>query len=390
MVGLAWTGLGCGSEASDEETSVEVARADLRSFPASIGFTDVRDMVSDGENLWVLDRAAPFITRVSLDGADVQRFGNQGEGPSELGRPVALRVTLGHVDVWDVGLGKRASFFLDGTLDAVHRLSDERSGWIRADIERVSHVDPWRVRARGDITYFVRLPYGMTQPLDFGRGELVRASVDLEPDGSVVRFEDYLPRDERGVGQFPAVPLWDVCPSGMAIWNPRDGRVEWIDERGVLIHSVRVASPGVRITDEGILTFLRAMADHELGSGVEVPAEVFRARLREVRPVFGQLATDFVDLRCALDAAVWLRHFDLEADPLGADDTWLRVPTDGEALRVRFPSNFEPFLFAAEEIVGVVQTPDGDRLGSWRASPFLPHVPPTECPSCESDSSSPS
>ena len=39
--------------------------------------------------------------------------------------------------------------------------------------------------------------------------------------------------------------------------------------------------------------------------------------------------------------------------------------------RVRFPTRFEPFVFKDNEVVGVVETPLGDRLGAWRATPFL-------------------
>lgn len=389
-VTLACVGAGCVPESMDEPLTVVVDIRQLHTVSAEIDFADVRDVVSDGTNLWVLDRAPPYITRISLDGEIVHRFGRNGEGPSELSQPVALRVAGDRVDVWDMALSKRASFLWDGTLDAVQRLSDERSGWIRSDIERVSHVDPWRVRALGGSTYFVRIPQGMTQPLDFGGGELVRADADLTPGTGIARFADYLPHDERGTGQFPAVPLWDACSRGMALWNPREERVEWMDGDGLLVHSVPVASRGVPITDEGILAFLREMAAHELGPGVEVPADELRARVREVRPLFGRLATDFVDLRCSSEGAVWLRRFDLEAHPLGADDAWLRVPEYGEATVVRFPPEFEPYLFTSGEVVGVVQTPSGDRLGAWRTVPFPQHVPPKECSSCESASSSPS
>ena len=370
-LGLSIPVFGCGSSAADDLPIVEVDEGQVKAYPADVDFADVRDVVTDGVHLWVLDRAAPFITRLSLDGDRAHRFAWSGEGPDELTKPVALWVAGEHVDVVDLEMGKRASFSWDGTLASVHRLSDERSGWIRGDMERVSHIDPWRVRALGSDTYYVRLPDGMTQPVDFAGGELVRATPDLQPRRAVARFADYLPRDERGTGQFPATPLWDVCDDRMALWNPRKERVEWVSENGLLLHSIRVQAEGVPVTDAGVLGFLRGMAAHELGPGVEVPAAALRTRLRDVRPLFGQLATDFVDLRCSPDGTVWLRRFDLEADPLGADDEWLRVPASGDMSRVRFPTRFEPFVFKDNEVVGVVETPLGDRLGAWRATPFL-------------------
>lgn len=364
---LAAAIIGCDREPATDPPSTIIATEDLEPIMPTVRFAEVREVVPTERGLWVLDRSAPFVTYISLDDpSHVVRFGTVGEGPAELQAPVGLHPTPTGVDVWDVQLGKRVSFVADGQFLAVQALSDDRSGRVRGDMDRVSHLDPWRVRRMGRRTVYTRLPSGMTHPVDYGRGLLVLADADLGSPTTVSRFADHVPRDERATGQFPAMPLWDACPGDIALWNPRLGRVEWRDVRGNVVESVVVPSDGIAITLGGIERFLRGMARQELGPSVDVTELDLSRRAREVRPAFGRWGTSYVDVRCASDRSVWLRQFDLETDALGAGRSWVRVKVDGSVLQVHFPEGFEPYVFHSDVVIGTVETPHGEILRLWR------------------------
>lgn len=364
---LMVAGVAC--EQQPRETAVPVAviaSESLERLPVAVTFSEVREIVVAGTAIWVLDGAPPFVTRIAKGGQhEAVRFGRGGDGPAELRRPVALASTERGVQVWDVQLDKRVSYGFDGSLDQVGRLSHERSGWIRSDMDQVSHLDPWRIRRVGDSTMYVRLPRGMTHPIHYASGSLVRADENLGSAQIVLELSDLVPRDKRSLGHFPAMPLWDVCPTGFALWNPRSEQVEWRSPEGQIVDSVSVPSRGEAITIDGVERFLRRMARLELGVPLNTTDIDLRAEAERRRPQVGSLGPAFVDLRCGSDERVWLRRFDLRVDALGDGRDWLVVYPGGALEHIRLPSGFEPLAFERDLVLGVVQLPEGQVVHAW-------------------------
>lgn len=340
---------------------------EVEPFERSPIFADVRELRVDHDGVWVLDRVQPFVTFVPLErDRDLVQFGRLGDGPSELREPVAIRLAQDGVEIWDVASNKRVSYSRDGSLVSVGTLDFRGSGWIRGDMTEVSHLDPWRVREAHGQVVFARFPTGMTHPLDYGRGSLVTTGLDLTTTDPIVSFAEHLPRDARALGQFPAMPLWDLCSDGTLLtWDARSGQVRWWEEGGRATRSAFVPSDGLRITLDGVERYLTLMARHELGPGFESAGIDFGRLARDARPAFGAFASPFVDLRCSLDGTAWLRRFDLEADPLGRGLTWLRVDPRRET-SVRLPSDFDPFFYDRDGAVGLLTTSQGETLARWR------------------------
>lgn len=367
---LALALVACDQPSEQVVRTVLVPPEALGRVPIDVTFSDVREIAVAEQAIWVLDRVPPFVTRITRGVEPTAgQFGREGDGPAELRQPVALAPTDDGVYVWDAQLGKGVSYGPDGAVANIERLSEDRSGWIRSDMAQVSHLDPWRIRQVGGFAMYVRLPNGMTRPIDYGSGSLVLSASDLGSTAHVVEHAMMLPRDDRAGGQFPAMPLWDAGPDGFVVWNPRLGQVEWRKLSGVVRHTQPVPSEGVKITTAGIEHFLRRMAGLELGPGAAQAEELdLRARAKEVAGAFGSVGTPFVDLRLADDGRAWLRRFDLEVDPLGASSTWLLVGPGTSAIAFHFPPHFEPYAFADGLVIGVTRTEWNQSLTVWRTT----------------------
>lgn len=358
----------CGRSVADAPEHTRVIRLEeLERLPVDITFSDVREVTVTAEAIWVLDRHPPFLTSIAR-GAEprVVQFGDDGGGPNEFRQPVALGPEREGVHVWDAQLGKRALFATDGSLKEVELLNRDRRGPIRSNIEQVSHLDPWRIRRVGRAWAYSLLPDGMNRPMDYVGGSLVAADRNLGSPTPLFEFADLAPRDERSRGQFPAMPLWDACSSGLLVWNPRLAQIEWRDTSGDVVRTQPLSSEGVETTLADVEQFLRAMARLELGpAGHDVDV---RGRAEEVREAFGRLATPFVDVRCDHQGLGWIRLFDLEADPLGDGPSWLVLAPSGLLAQVRFPEGFTPHAFTGDAVLGVLETEQGQALASWRAT----------------------
>lgn len=369
LLGLALAS--CGTSKADTPDHTPVVRVEeVEPLAVDVTFSDVREITVTDEAIWVLDRHPPFVTFIQRAASSgIARFGDRGDGPHELRQPVALDPVENGVHVWDVELGKRVLYAVDGSLDEVERLSPDRSGPIRSNIDRVSHLDPWRVRRLGQRWVYNRFPDGMNRPMEYGRGSLVVVDQNLGSPAPLIGLTELVPRDARSIGQFPAMPLWDACPAGLLLWNPRLARIEWRNATGSLTRTQPVSSEGVETTLPGVERFLREMARLELGPGTH-DVDI-RGRAEAVQREFGELATPFVDLRCGGNGSAWLRLFDLEADAMGDGPSWLSLSPSGHPAQVRFPDGFTPHVFADDAVLGVVETEQGQALALWKAT-----VPP--------------
>jgi hypothetical protein len=156
----AWVGVvvsGCGAappERGTETLSVDPAEIELLSAEARL--VAVRAVAMDSESVWVLDGAAPFLTRIALaEGRSVQAV-RDGRGPGEFLDPVELQPVVDSagpgVGVWDLGNRRVSVFDTFGIFCGSEPLSDEGGIRARTDFRYVSYADPYRVRRQGDTT----------------------------------------------------------------------------------------------------------------------------------------------------------------------------------------------------------------------------------------------
>lgn len=99
--------IGCSQGRSGAPYTVrEVDASELHAVTREAHSFSVRDMALGPESLWILDGAAPFVTRVSLANGRVTRFGEEGHGPGEFLNPRAIQPDTGDgalgVSVWDL------------------------------------------------------------------------------------------------------------------------------------------------------------------------------------------------------------------------------------------------------------------------------------------------
>lgn len=373
MTGLVAGGVAaCGAPPPAGLSSVPpfvVEMEDLIEVAGQAEWSGVRQVLAAGDGVWVLDGVAPFVTLLVFHGDSlvaVRRFGDEGDGPGELRDPKAMFATAAGADVIDPVMGRRVAFSRDGSVLGSHDLAAAGQGWTRPDLGEISHVDPWRARSLGERVVFGLYPGTVTAAEDLVRGRVTIGERDLTPGRALLDYAEEVPMDERASGPFPWLPLWDACDRGIVSWSPRSRQVAWKRANGSVSAQVDVPADGYVMTDEAIVRFLERMARHEMGPGAEVPLEVLRQRVNEVRDYFTAPAPPYSDLRCDADGSAWLRVFDMGDDALGRGATWYRVRPGSEAEVIRFPTEFSPRAFSESRVLGIVRTPTADRLAAWR------------------------
>jgi len=332
-----------------------------------VDFLNIRSTASTGDGTWVLDRGEPYLTFIANDAKkEVIRFGLSGHGPAELRNPVAIEATHRGIDVWDVGREEVVSFDRSGRVTAARPLSRERGGWIRPDMAEVSYLDPWRVRRLANNVVYARFPDGLTHPGDAAAGALVSSRAQLGPGETLLDYGELIPAKVDVTSRFTAIPLWDACDDALVVWDPGRSEVRWQDAYGRDFAVVAVASPPPRVTEEGVVNFLRHMARLEIGPGFESADIDFTGMARDLRSEFGDRGPAFADLRCAARGVAWLQLFDMSDDPLGRGSTWIRVAQDAPPEAIVFPRHFRPTEFGGDRLLGADESAEGQTLSRWR------------------------
>jgi hypothetical protein len=350
--------------------AIEVRPEALELVAPDLQFRHVRDIALFDGAAWVLDSDAPHVTEVRMEGASGVgvRFELPPTPHGSEADPRALQVTDRTVEVWDFVADRRVAYDRSSRALKVSALADQDRGAVRPDMAEVSHLDPWRVRRVGPAVVGVDFPRGVSEPMELASGTISLLTRDLAPSATIVTLAEQIPRDARSAGQFPWLPLWEVCGEQIVTWNARSGSVVWWDSLGSAREIIPVPIQTREPSHEQIASFLTAMAVHE-GESAPPRASVIDARAREVRPLFDSPTPPFVDISCDSTTGVWLRMFDLDDDPLGRGRTWLRVGRSGPQVRVRFPTDFRPFAFLEDSTLGVLTRPGFDHLAVWRGSP---------------------
>lgn len=367
--------LACHGPTKEAAPDLELLATDLHVLEEDVVFADVRDAVATPDGFWILDGHEPFVTGFDLDGMVRQRFGRKGRGPSELLQPRAIQ-SAGpgrHADilVWDPGNARVSRFSTAGDPVAVMPEHAGHAG-IRSDLPEVTYVDPFRVRRVGKHFAYVRYPAGLSRTADLARGRLTMADAPgLERGSALGGIVPDGDSPEGGAGELAGLPLWDGCGDrGLAVWEPDERTVTWMDPAGSATPAVPVPIRPRRLDEADIERYLGLMARLEIGADPEERGLDLSAMARSSRELFARDAPVATELRCGVGHEAWLRLFDTSSDPLGRGRDWLVVDTIGFT-RVRLPGGFSPLVILPDRIVGVLEEARGQRI-AWWVRPTLP------------------
>ena len=361
---------GCGTGAPEGGTEVLSVEPDaIQPVSTEVRFAAVRDLALDSESVWVLDGAAPFLTRIALaDGSSVQ-FGGKGEGPGEFLNPVAIQPALNPdesgVWVWDLGNRRVSGLDTLGVFSGSEPLSDEGGIKARSDLRYVSYADPYRIRKHGTTTLAGSFPRRLDRTGDFASGSLRRVDRRLTPGLELVRFSEHMDDGVSGSKEWAAVPYWDLCDGTVAFWSPASSRVIWLDLEGREIESVGIEGISTPIEFQDIEAYLRWMARLELGPDYDAEGIDYAGMARAHQDRFADQHPGPTDLRCESGSVAWLRLFDTSVDPLGRGQSWLRVSKEEGPRRYQFPNEFTPAVFTADGAYGVLENPEGYQQVAW-------------------------
>ena len=362
--------VGCqpSEEPVDAPTRV-VEAGEIVPVPTEARFFSVRDVVLSGDDLWVLEGASPFVTRVSLASGEALRFGGEGEGPAELRNPWGIQA-LGEpgasgVRIWDLGNGRVSTFDSTGGFLGSERLSTRGIVRARNDIREVSYADPFRIRAGPSGVLVGVFPGRVNRTPDLSGGSLWRADAQLEPGLEMTRFGEHASSGSDGLREWASVPLWDACDGSAVLWSPEAASVIWLDQQGRVVQTVPVQVDQTPVALEDIERYLRQMSRLELGPDHEEAGINFASAARSMRGEFAEDRPFATDLRCEEGEAAWIRLFDTSVDPLGRSQRWLRVSPDTSPRQVSFPRGFTPALFTSDRVYGLLESPNGDQRLAW-------------------------
>lgn len=356
---------GCEPAPSTPIDSHEVDVHEIELVHPEVGFSDVRDIVARGEDLWVLDGAPPFLTRFAIRGSTVVRVGGRGGGPSEFMNPWAMNADGQGVRVWDLGNRRVSVVSGDGVATSSARISDAAGSRLRANFRDVSYVDPFRIRAWEGGIVFSHYRGSVDRTADIAAGSLQWANERLEPVGKIFAYADHM-NARSGLHEWAALPFWDVCDDVGVVWSPGEAALLWMDAQGQVLDRTALELEPPRITVSDVEAYLRWMGRLELGpeyqeGGIDYSAMAARNKAR-----FAKEAPIATDLRCESEQVAWVRLFDTARDPLGRGRAWLRVERSGAVVEIRFPAEFTPILFRGRGVFGVLPHSDGQQqLGRW-------------------------
>lgn len=340
-----------------EELGVQILANEVR-------FLNVRDMTLLDDHLWVLDGAAPYLTRISIRTGSVLRLGEKGDGPGEFRDPWAVQPTPDSTAllVWDFSTHRVSEFDPEGGLIRSTALDPEGRILARPDFSDVSYTDVFRVRStqRG----FLAASFGrrLDHTADFSSGWLRESTANLEPGTRILAFSELLEPGLESMTEWAPMPFWDTCSDTLAVWNPAGGEVLWIDPVSRNQSAVSPNLPVKGIDRSDIERYLKRMARLELGPLYRYSDIDFHVMARRYRDRFSSLRPTVTDLRCGEGGRVWLRLFSTDSDPLGKASEWLIIGRGGPERLVKAPHGFSPILLSEEGCFGSYQTREGDQV----------------------------
>lgn len=335
--------------------------------------------VADDGTIWVLDDRSPFLTAFSAEGEVLLETGEQGDGPGEFTRPVALVRTSGS------GAGDGSGIWAyDAVRHAFVRVSDpdggvpDQAGGPSVALSRddlpaggflpanggIPGMFPWMASSGASV--FVAHPAAGEPPrgTGFWRAEVVEVALPSGDVGGRWAMDAFLPDPEAhhpGATEFAPTPLWAFCSDGSGwVYDPADHRVRPMDDPGAEGRSL-LAPRQVAFSLERLLDLLVPTILAEVPSAERPPEGELRVLLAseigQTIDAFAEIFPEYFQMKCAPDGALWLQHFDWSEGRGGASPVWERVgpgEEDGSPTLLRFPDRFQVFRIDSGRAWGIV------------------------------------
>lgn len=347
------------------------ARVDDGAFVAEVAYempvleevTRIRKLVRVEETgeFWILNSGKPHFIRVDSAGRVLAAFGERGEGPDEIGYPVAIAgAGVKWVEILDSAREVWRRFDLAGKETASIPILGTRRLRVVVDLDLTSYGDQYQSYFDGDRFIFPNFPRGLENTQYFWWTRLDQVDRRSGRMSTVFDFSawhaDHLEQLQSGRALVP-IPLWTVCPGGaVAVYRPFADSIRVL---GASETSFAVARTPERLRDGDAIRFVRGLIDSQVSAGTIAPEDaenVTNMVVRESRAQgdFGPFAPAYVAMHCDHRHRFWLQRFSTEDHFLGFGDSWDVLSPEGEHLgAVRFPSRFRPMIFEADGIWGV-------------------------------------
>lgn len=392
MMAYRWTGLvplavvtgllgGCGSDVGDRIVSVAVPADAIEVLATVEGVTRVVDMHPgpDGR-VWVLNSQPPYFVVVGPGGEIQRELGQQGGGPHEFDRPVALVGIAGSTDVWaydwvrnaliEVSPDSRRSLFLPRDTIPVPSLVSFRGAGINP-------APPWLESSEtGFLLARARTPRAESA-LHLWDADVLR----IASDESGVNVEVVAPLADRlgePGSEFGAAsvlmpyPLWSSCRDGtLGLYDPLTGVLRRFEADGEETAPLTLPEPRrVAMTPDLVFEmFYRQFAEDRPGGqwpGMEEMRRLTEDQNREFVRNSSEYFPEYSELRCDDQGEFWLRRFDPRTGRLGLGSDWLRVSSDGSRTLVSLPDSFRVFRIEQGRMWGTLR----DELGAESVAVF--------------------
>jgi hypothetical protein len=333
---------------------------------------------SDGR-VWVLNSIAPYFVVLGPDGRLERQFGDQGGGPEEFNRPVALARRAGSDDVWAYDWGRNALIRISAEERrelALPRDTIPIQALITFKGAGINPAPPWLestsdgfLLARARVTREESALHLWNADLILVREGGLETTVELR-----MPIADLLGDPASRYGAATVLipyPLWTACADGtVGLYDPLANSLRRFAEDGEELEAVTL--PDERrlpmTADLVFEMFYRQFAEDR--PSAQVPEkEAFRRLTEEQNQQFVSASApafpEYSDLRCGADGTLWLRLFDTANGRLGQGADWLRLSTDRSHTSVALPRTFRTFRLASERIWGTVQDTLGVESIAW-------------------------
>jgi hypothetical protein len=379
---LVLAACGAGDSASNGEGAVTVSPEAMHTLAVLDVLTRVVDLQPTGDGrVWVLNSIAPYFVVIGPDGRVERQFGQQGGGPEEFNRPVALVRGVAPADVWAYDWGRNALIRIsavDRRELAVPGDSIPIQSLISFKGAGINPAPPWLESTRDGF-----LLARSRTTLEESALHLWNADIFLlREDGPEVRVDlhtpiaDLLGDPASRYGSATVLlpyPLWTACADGtVGLYDPLANTLRRFSaEREELGAFALPDERQSQMTADLVFEMFYRQIAEDVPAGRLPPKEDIRRQTGEQNRQFvsnsAAVFPEYSDLRCAPDGALWLRSFDATAGRLGQGSDWLRFSADGSQTSVALPRAFRTFRIERDRMWGTVPDTLGVESIVWVA-----------------------
>lgn len=360
----------CGSGEADPSVPIEVPLAAIDVVSGIEAVTRVVDMQPAPDGLvWILNSQPPYFVVVDGDG-DVQReFGDEGGGPQEFDRPVALVRERGTPSVWTYDAVRNALMEVssaDRRTLALPRDSVPLPSLVSFKGAGINPAPPWLESSAGGFLFARARTTYAESALHLWNADVMRASAD---DGNadiemVAPLADLLGEPQSQFGSATVLlpyPLWTSCPDGaLGLYDPLSNTLRRFTVTGEETTSLELPDPRpVTMTSDAVFEmFYRQFVEDRPGG--QLPAlEEMRRLTQDQNEEFVRNSSEhfpeYSELQCEPAGVFWLRRFDATTGRLGMGSDWIRITADGATLPVSLPPAFRVFRIEGGQMWGTLR-----------------------------------